>query len=129
METKGATMKTKWKMPDWMRPYAEHVTNTGSNQLDRVAVVEEMYNGDADPRVNLPLSTLQACVKSQVALLYRLKEAHGLDERGIMENRYGMALSEIAMSVRVVLASKQLPKKMRPGLQAIDDRIAKAVRP
>lgn len=31
-----------------------------------------MMNGDADPRTNLPLSTLQACVKSQVLLLETL---------------------------------------------------------
>ena len=68
-------MNKRWKMPQWMQPYAEHVTNTGTNEPDRVAVVEGMYNGQADPRVNLPLSTLQACVKSQVALLYQLHGA------------------------------------------------------
>ena len=62
-------------MPAWMKPYARHVTNTGTNEPDRVAVVERMYNDTADPRINLPLSTLQACVKSQVGLLYVLHEA------------------------------------------------------
>ena len=40
--------------------------NTGGGDI------EDMVNGDADPRINLPLSTLQACVKSQVDLLGNL---------------------------------------------------------
>ena len=58
----------KWKMPKWMRPYATCIVNTGGNDI------EEMMNGHADPFINLPLSTLQACVKSQVSLLIRLHE-------------------------------------------------------
>lgn len=50
-------------MPEWMEPYRELICNTGGNSI------EDMMNGHADPRVNLPLSTLQACVKSQVLLL------------------------------------------------------------
>ena len=72
----------KWVMPKWMRPYAAHVTNTGDGDKDRVKVVEGMYNGTADPRINLPLSTLQACVKSQVAMLYCLHQAHLLKPPG-----------------------------------------------
>lgn len=58
-----------WRMPEWMKPYAAFIVNTGGNDI------EEMVNGDADPFINLPLSTLQACVKSQVELLERLR--HG----------------------------------------------------
>lgn len=58
--------RRRWRMPGWMKPYSEYIVNTGGNDI------EEMVNGDADPFVNLPLSTLQACVKSQVALLERL---------------------------------------------------------
>ena len=58
--------KSRWKMPKWMKPFRGLIVNTGGNEI------EGMVNGDADPRVNLPLSTLQACVKSQVALLLRL---------------------------------------------------------
>jgi hypothetical protein len=49
-----------------MEQYREHIRNTGGNR------VEDMMNGHADPVVNLPLSTLQACVKSQVGLLEEL---------------------------------------------------------
>lgn len=56
-------------LPEWMRPYLVHIVNTGGNDI------EEMFNGDADPRTNLPLSTLQACVKSQVVLLQRLHDS------------------------------------------------------
>lgn len=61
-------MSKKWKMPKWMEPYREYIVNTGGNS------VEDMVNGNADPLTNLPLSTLQACVKSQVALLQHLHE-------------------------------------------------------
>jgi hypothetical protein len=57
---------TKWKMPKWMEPYRGSICNTGGNSI------EDMMNGKADPFANLPLSTLQACVKSQVSLLYTL---------------------------------------------------------
>ena len=56
----------RWKMPRWMKPYRQLIVNTGGNS------VEDLVSGHADPRVNLPLSTLQACVKSQVSLLGRL---------------------------------------------------------
>jgi hypothetical protein len=52
-----------WTMPEWMEPYRKSIINTGGNS------VEEMVNGNADPFINLPLSTLQACVKSQVGML------------------------------------------------------------
>lgn len=58
----------KWTMPKWMKPYEALICNTGGNN------VEEMYNGNADPFSNLPLSTLQACVKSQVILLTTLHD-------------------------------------------------------
>lgn len=67
-----ALHQASWRMPNWMHPYADLITNTGDSDPDRVKVIERMYNGNADPFVNLPLSTLQACVKSQVALLYRM---------------------------------------------------------
>jgi hypothetical protein len=59
-------------MPRWMEPFRQSIANTGGNS------VEEMVNGDADPLINLPLSTLQACVKSQVGLLYALREKGAL---------------------------------------------------
>ena len=58
--------RSRWRLPKWMQPYAVYIVNTGGND------VEEMVNGNVDPFINLPLSTLQACVKSQVALLERL---------------------------------------------------------
>jgi hypothetical protein len=60
----------KWKMPTWMKQYERFIINTGGND------VTEMMNGDADPRINLPLSTLQACVKSQIGMLEVLHK-HG----------------------------------------------------
>lgn len=56
----------KWTMPKWMREYEPLIVNTGGN------TVAEMMNGNADARVNLPLAMLQACVESQVALLWAL---------------------------------------------------------
>lgn len=56
-------MRKAWSMPKWMEPFRGKIVNTGGN------TIEEMMNGNADPQINLPLSTLQACVKSQVLLL------------------------------------------------------------
>jgi len=56
----------KWTMPKWMEPFRKHIRNTGGN------TVEQLMNGNDSPDVNLPLSTLQACVKSQVSLLVQL---------------------------------------------------------
>lgn len=60
--------KAAWAMPDWMEPHRESICNTGGN------TVEEVVNGNADPFINLPLSVLQACVKSQVGLLSSLRK-------------------------------------------------------
>lgn len=61
-------MRQPWKPPKWMAPYLPFIVNTGGNR------VIDLVNGHADPCINLPLSTLQACVKSQVALLEALHE-------------------------------------------------------
>lgn len=61
--------RRSWTMPAWMEPYRGLIVNTGGNEI------EEMVNGDADPFINLPLSTLQACVKSEVSLLEQLHRA------------------------------------------------------
>jgi len=66
---KPGTATRRWKMPKWMKPYAPLICNTGGND------VAELVNGHADPLVNLPLSTIQFGVKSQVIMLLRLKNA------------------------------------------------------
>jgi hypothetical protein len=53
----------KWTMPKWMEAYREFICNTGGN------TVERLMNGTTNPIVNLPLSTLECAVKSQVILL------------------------------------------------------------
>jgi hypothetical protein len=57
----------KWKMPSWMEPYQLLFANTAGNSI------ADLMNGNTDPRVNLPLSTLEFGVKSQVALLENLR--------------------------------------------------------
>lgn len=59
----------KFIMPDWMKRYRPYFCNTGGNNI------EDLVNGNASPLVNLPLSTIQACVKSQVTLLTTLHDA------------------------------------------------------
>ena len=66
---KRETKPAREKLPLWIRPYLAHIWNTGGNDI------EDLWNGDADPFINLPLSTLQACVKSQIMLLHRLHDA------------------------------------------------------
>jgi len=66
---KLGTKPARRELPLWMRPYLVYICNTGGNDI------EDMWNGDADPVINLPLSTLQAAVKSQIILLQRLYDA------------------------------------------------------
>lgn len=58
-----------WTMPDWMKSYSDRIWNTSGNDI------EEMVNDDTPVQVNAPRAVLAACVKSQVALLIRLREA------------------------------------------------------
>ncbi len=55
--------RSVWVMPAWMEPYRDLIINTGGNSVD------ELMNDDSSPLINLPRSTLAACVKSQVGLL------------------------------------------------------------
>lgn len=67
-------MKTeKWKMPTWMKAFISYIVNTGGNDI------EDMVNSNTDPFINLPRSTLEACVKSQVRLLEALHDDGEID--------------------------------------------------
>lgn len=63
-----AKRKRVWKMPKWMEPYRSRIGNTGGNSI------EELMNDDSDVRINLPRAILAVAVKSQVGLLYMLRE-------------------------------------------------------
>jgi hypothetical protein len=70
--------RTAWAMPDWMRPYAEFIRNTGGNDI------EALVNGTTDVWVNAPLALLEVAVHSQVALLQSLHAA------GLLHPRLGV---------------------------------------
>lgn len=92
-------MSGKWKMPKWMEPYRAHICNTGGNDI------EGMVNGNADPMINLPLSTLQACVKSQVSLLQRMHDAGLLGQprvNGMQEQNIWREIEKIFRSRRLL---------------------------
>src|SRR5947209_7313362 len=74
-------------MPKWMEPYRKHICNTGGNSI------EDCMNGDADPVINLPLSTIQFGVKSQVGLLYALHKA------GVLRIHSALPLHGFAMAI------------------------------
>lgn len=63
---KGGIMK-KWKMPKWMEPFREHISNTGGNSIEDL-----MNNHTATLDNNAILAMLCVAVKSQVILLERL---------------------------------------------------------
>lgn len=86
---KPAAKRAQWTMPDWMEPYRQYIANTGGNSI------ESMMNGDADPLINLPLSTLQACVKSQISLLYVMHDKGMLPEGDKLLQ--GFALAVVAL--------------------------------
>lgn len=61
----------KWTMPKWLEPYRESIVNTGGNS------VESLMNDDgtnSNVFNNAPRALICAAVKSQVALLERLRE-------------------------------------------------------
>lgn len=63
--------KVEWTMPKWMEPYRRCLVNSAGNS------VEELVNGNDNPLINLPLSTLQFGMKSQVQLL-EVMHAYGM---------------------------------------------------
>ena len=67
LETEKEMAQGKWTMPEWMERFRDCFTYTGGNSI------EDLVNGDADPRINLPLSTIQFGVKSQVMLLEKMR--------------------------------------------------------
>lgn len=99
-----------WVMPDWMEPYRAFICNTGGNP------VEEMVNGNANTFSNLPLSTLQACVKSQVVLLSSLHAA------GLIGHHNVEAMAAISKSsYRRVVGGQRLMavKKLHPRVMVV----------
>jgi hypothetical protein len=58
----------KWTMPKWMEAYRQFFVNTAGN------TIEELVNGNTDPLINLPPSTLEFGMKAQVRFLMNLKE-------------------------------------------------------
>lgn len=115
----------KWTAPRWMIPYLPLIVNTGGSD------VTAMMNRTTDPRVNLPLSTLECAVKSQVALLVRMHEAGFLPSPPAATalailRRTRNSMHELAQSVDLVLTSKQFPKKLRPGMAAFGEAVRRA---
>lgn len=72
----------KWKMPAWMRPYANDIVNTGGNDIE-----ELMNDHDTIVQVNAPRAMICACVKSQVALLELLHSRDQLLKWPLMKVR------------------------------------------
>lgn len=62
------TLRPRWKMPKWMKPLEQYITNTGGND------VEEIYNDRRNHlHTNMPRAVICYCVQSQVDLLLRLR--------------------------------------------------------
>jgi hypothetical protein len=80
------TVAPAFVMPDWMKPFARLIENTGDAYSGEppdehfVQVVEAMMNRKVNARINLPVAMLQIAVESQVLLLKRL-HAFGLLEK------------------------------------------------
>lgn len=68
MKTKRAT----WTLPDWMRPYVEHIVNTGGWITPEHAMNCRGGQDGCDLAVNGPRALLCTAVHSQVMLLERL---------------------------------------------------------
>ena len=64
-------LPTKWRVPSWMLPYIETITNTGREPTKDA--IEALYNGSANAQINLPLVLTQAAVFAQISMLYNLQ--------------------------------------------------------
>lgn len=58
-----------WTMPEWMRPYANLINQTGGNDI------EELLNRTFPPGSNDVVAAMQISVMSQVRLLAGLRAA------------------------------------------------------
>jgi hypothetical protein len=67
----------KWTEPAWMRPYVEHLANTGGWITPAIAMNCRGDKDGCDLAINGPRALLCTAVHSQVRLLERL-HAHGL---------------------------------------------------
>lgn len=64
--------KSTWKMPKWMEPYRDMIGNTGGNSI------EDLMNDDGVNSTvfnNAPRALICVAVKSQVGLLYRMRDS------------------------------------------------------
>lgn len=59
-----------WIMPDWMKPYTSSFTNLGREATPQA--IEELFNGNTSPEVNMPLAMTEASAFVQVCLLEAL---------------------------------------------------------
>lgn len=116
-----------WSMPEWMRPFAPLITNTGRHDSGDPKVIEQMFNKHTDPRVNLPLSTLEACVIAQVSLLERLRVEGYFDGSGALvpsRTRLRLRMNRVANSLAMVAASRACPKHLRGGILAASEELS-----
>lgn len=70
MKASEADPGDPWTMPDWMERYRPLICNTGGNTIERLMSLTERQR-----RANLILASLELCVSSQIALLFRLRAA------------------------------------------------------
>lgn len=61
--------KKEWKMPEWMEPFREYIYNTGGNSIEDL-----MNDHESNTQNNVVRTMLCIAVKSEVALLERLKK-------------------------------------------------------
>jgi hypothetical protein len=60
-------MKSRFVIPDWMRPYEQYFNNTGGN------TVEELLGGESvSIQRNAPLALIQMAAEAQAGLLIAL---------------------------------------------------------
>lgn len=58
---------SKWKMPKWMEKYRACIVGNGES-------VEDMMNDNTAYQINGPRAIIAAGVKTQVALLFTMRE-------------------------------------------------------
>lgn len=92
-----------WEMPQWMKPFARFINNTGGNDI------EDLFNdSDTTVQINAPRAIICVAVKSQVYLLQTLQENNLLKDT---HRKAGILLPKDWFNLAVEAVVNKLPKK------------------
>ena len=69
-----AKKREEWRMPDWMKPYRDHIKGDGGNEVEEL-VNDLRINGSSLAKTNIIVYVIASGVAAQVEILTRLHDA------------------------------------------------------